>query len=185
MTIHTMDLWLAPTSQTRIIAAMIHIREATAQDWPGIWDIFSAVVKRGDTYAYAPDTSEEDAKQIWMAAPKATYVAVDGDDVVGTYYIKTNQVGQGSHVCNAGFMVHEDQRGRGLGRSLGVHALDQARALGYRAMQFNFVVARNTSAIKLWESLGFETIGRLPQAFKGRDGFQDVLVMYQVLGEAS
>ena len=180
-----MDLWVAPTSQTRIIRLMIHIREATAQDWPGIWTIFHAVVARGDTYAYAPDTSEDEAKTIWMELAKATYVAVDGEEVVGTYYIKTNQAGQGSHVCNAGFMVREDQRGRGLGRLMGEHSLDAARALGYHAMQFNFVVASNRGAIKLWEALGFETIGRLPQAFKGADGYQDALVMYQVLGDGS
>lgn len=162
---------------------MISIRKATAQDWPGIWKIFHAVVGRGDTYAYAPDTSEDEAKHIWMELAKATFVAVDGNEVVGTYYIKTNLAGHGSHVCNAGFMVREDQRGQGLGLLMGEHALVQASALGYHAMQFNFVVASNTGAIKLWERLGFETIGRLPEAFKGADGFQDVLVMYQVLGE--
>ncbi|MCW8916296.1 MAG: GNAT family N-acetyltransferase, partial [Magnetovibrio sp.] len=113
---------------------MTTIRTATDHDWPSIWTIFHAVVQRGDTYAYAPDTSEAEAQKIWMDTPRQTYVALDGDDVVATYYIKTNQVGQGAHVCNAGFMVREDQRGRGLGRKLGEHALDQARILGYHAM---------------------------------------------------
>ncbi|MCW8916831.1 MAG: GNAT family N-acetyltransferase, partial [Magnetovibrio sp.] len=99
------------------------------------------------------------------------------------YYIKTNQVGQGAHVCNAGFMVREDQRGRGLGRKLGEHALDQARILGYHAMQFNFVVSSNAGAIKLWHELGFETVGRLAEAYKGPDGYADALVMYRLLGK--
>ena len=168
---------------------MLIVREATEQDWPGIWRIFHAVVAQGDTYAYAPDTSEDEAKRLWMELPRATYVAVDGsgdgDDVVATYYLKTNQPGLGAHVCNAGFMVRGDQRGRGLGRKLGEHAIELARELGYHAMQFNFVIATNTAAIKLWESLGFEVLGRLPEACRLRDaGLVDALVMYRLLGKA-
>ncbi len=162
---------------------MITVREATAQDWPDIWAIFHVVVGRGDTYAYAPDTSQTEAQKIWMEIPRKTYVALDGDEVAGTYYIKTNQVGLGAHVCNAGFMVREDQRGRGLGRMLGEHALNQARLMGYHAMQFNFVVSTNVGAIKLWQDLGFETVGRLAEACKGPDGYVDALVMYRLLGD--
>ena len=164
---------------------MYTIREATSQDWPGIWRIFHDVVRPGDTYAYAPDTGEAEAKRIWMDAPRKTYVAVAGEDVVGTYYVKTNQMGQGAHVCNAGYMVREDQRGRGLGRALCRHSLDQARAMGYHAMQFNFVASSNTGAIGLWQKMGFEIVGTLPEAFKHEgQGYEDVFIMYRLLRNA-
>jgi len=162
---------------------MYTIRQATAGDWPGIWTIFHDVVRRGDTYAFAPDTDEDEAKRLWVETPRATYVAVDGDDVIGTYYLKTNQVGTGAHVCNAGYMVRADQRGRGLGRALCEHSLAVARGLNYHAMQFNFVAATNLGAIKLWQDLGFAVVGTLPEAFDHpQNGYVDALVMYRLLG---
>ena len=166
---------------------MFTVREATAQDWPGIWTIFHDVVRRGDTYAFAPDTHEAEAHRLWIETPRATYVAVEGvaaggEEVIGTYYLKTNQVGTGAHVCNAGYMVREDQRGRGLGRALCVHSLDVARDFGYHAMQFNFVASTNCGAIKLWRDLGFEVAGTLPEAFKHpQNGHVDALIMYRLL----
>lgn len=165
------------------MAFMYTIREATPEDWPGIWNIFYDVVRRGDTYAFDPATSENEAQTIWMETPRKTFVAVDGDEVIATYYLKTNQVGTGSHVCNAGYMVRADQRGRGLGRMLCEHSLDVARDLGYHAMQFNFVASTNTGAIKLWQVLGFEVVGTLPEAFRHAEkGLVDALVMYRLLG---
>lgn len=164
---------------------MYSIRKATSEDWPGIWRIFHDVVRRGDTYAYAPDTDEDAAKGIWMDAPRLTYVAVDEGEVVGTYYLKTNQVGTGSHVCNAGYMVRGDQRGRGLGRGMCEHSLDVARQLGYHAMQYNFVASTNVGAIKLWQRIGFDVVGTLPEAFDHPEkGYVDALVMYRLLESA-
>jgi len=164
---------------------MYTIREATSLDWPGIWRIFHNVVRRGDTYAFAPDTDEAEAKRIWMQTPRATFVAVDGEDVVGTYYLKTNQVGAGAHVCNCGYMVREDQRGRGLGRAMCAHSLARAREFGYRAMQYNFVASTNKGAIKLWLDMGFEIAGTLPEAFNHAEhGYVDAVVMYRLLGAA-
>ena len=116
---------------------MTEIRPATPEDWPGIWEIFRAVVEKGDTYPYATDTTEEDAKILWIDGPRATYVAVDGGGVLGTYYLKQNQPGQGSHVCNAGYMVSADARGLGLGRELCAHSIDKAGRLGFKAMQYH------------------------------------------------
>lgn len=136
----------------------------------------------GDTYAYAPDTTRDQAYNLWLAAPAATYVAVLDNDIVGTYYLKANQPAQGAHVCNAGYMVAGHARGRGLGREMCLHSQLEARKLGFKAMQFNLVVSTNTGAIRLWESLGFETVGVLPKAFKHpRKGFVDALVMYKWL----
>ena len=157
---------------------MTDIRPATSDDWPGIWAIFRDVVETGDTYPYAPDTTEDEAKAIWIDAPQATYVAAGDGKITGTYTLKPNQPGLGSHVCNAGYMVLSSVRGQGLGRALCAHSLDEARRLGYRAMQYNLVVSTNKGAIRLWTEMGFETIGKLPEAFRLASGdYVDALVM--------
>lgn len=161
---------------------MADIRLATDADWPGIWAIFRVVVAAGDTYAFPTDASEEQAKQLWVDIPQATYVAEDAGQIVATYYLKPNQLGPGSHVCNAGYMVNASARGQGLGRRLCAHSLREARRLGFKAMQYNSVVATNENAIHLWHDMGFETIGRLPLAFHhDKKGFVDALVMYRLL----
>lgn len=160
---------------------MIEFR-AAAVDWPGIWEIFHRVVEAGDTYPYAPDTTEDDARALWIDQPRATYVGVDEGNVLGTYFLKPNQPTLGAHVCNAGYMVHPDARRRGLGRQLCAHSLDEARHLGFTAMQYNLVVATNEGAIRLWVEMGFQTIGTLPGAFRhATKGFVDALVMYRKL----
>ena len=160
----------------------MRIRPATPPDHDAIWAIFHEVVSSGDTYAYAPDTERGEALRLWVEAPRATYVAEDEGEVLGTYFIKTNQPGLGAHVCNAGYMVASRARGRGLGRAMCEHSLAEARRLGYRAMQYNLVVATNEGAIRLWEQMGFAVVGRLPEAFRhaGR-GFVDAIVMYRLL----
>jgi ribosomal protein S18 acetylase RimI-like enzyme len=160
------------------------IREATDEDFAGIWPIFHEIVAAGDTYAYAPDTSREDARHLWMQLPRKTYVAEEQGEILGSYYIKTNHAGPGSHVCNCGYMVASRARGRGLATAMCEHSQEKAIELGYRAMQFNLVASSNVGAIKLWTRLGFETVGRLPQAFRHPgDGFVDALVMYKQLTE--
>ena len=108
-------------------------------------------------------------------------VAVHEGEVAGTYYIKPNQPGLASHVCNAGFMVDSKVQGQGIGRALGEHSLVEARKLGFKAMQFNFVTTTNKRAVKLWLDLGFSIVGTLPKAFQHRLGFVDVFVMYRFL----
>lgn len=160
------------------------IRLADDADWPGIWSIFRVVVSSGDTYAYDPDTPEEEARRLWTAAPARAYVAVDPESgaVVGTYTVRPNQPGLGSHVANAGFMVAPGLSGRGTGRALGEHALAEARRLGFEAMQFNFVVSTNHRAVRTWQAYGFEIVGRLPAAFRHPvHGLVDALVMYKQL----
>jgi L-amino acid N-acyltransferase YncA len=160
----------------------MNVREATQADWPGIWEIFQVVVGAGDTYSYAPDTSESEARRLWFTAPAKTYVAVDDGAIVGTYMLRPNQPGLGAHVSNAGFMVAPGGSGRGVGRAMGAHALEQARLQGYKAMQFNFVVSTNQRAIGLWKSLGFSIVGTVPEAFDHRQkGLVDIHIMHRRL----
>jgi L-amino acid N-acyltransferase YncA len=158
---------------------MVEIRKATSADWPAIWPIFRAIVSTGDTHVNSPDSTEEDAHAYWMAGSQVVYVAVDGDAIVGTYRIRPNQLDLGNHVANAGFMAAPRQEGKGIGRMIAEHALREAKRIGYRAMQFDFVISTNTRAVKLWRSLGFIVVGTLPDAFRhARSGFVDALVMY-------
>jgi ribosomal protein S18 acetylase RimI-like enzyme len=165
---------------------MVQIRAASASDSGAIWDIFHAVVARGDTYALDPAIAREEALAYWLQPSHRCYVAEHERGLVGTYILKANQPALGSHVANAAFMVSPHARRLGVGRMMGEHALVEARRLGFRAMQFNFVVSTNEPAIRLWQSLGFEIVGTLPAAFRhSHQGFVDAYVMFRSLaGEA-
>ena len=163
---------------------MLEIKLAQNDGFEAIWPIIHEVLRTGDTYPFAPETTREEAFQIWMKKPQATYVAYLDDEIVGTYYIKANQPGLGSHVCNAGYMVRAGARGQGIGKAMCKHSLGEARKLGFKAMQYNLVVSTNTGAVKLWQDMGFEIIGTLSKAFNHREkGFVDAFVMYQWLDE--
>ena len=158
------------------------IRKADDRDFDGIWPIFHEIVSQGETYAFSPDTDRNGAFKIWMVTPTATYVALDQGKIVGTYFIKPNQPALGAHVCNAGYMVSSNARSRGIGRAMCEHSQIEAKRLGFRAMQFNLVVAANKDAIRLWQDLGFTVIGTLPKAFRHEEfGFVDAYVMYKIL----
>ena len=160
----------------------MQIREATETDFEEIWQIFHEIVSSGDTYAYPQNTSKEEANRLWMRLPRKTFVAEEEGQILGTYYIKTNQAGPGSHVCNCGYMVSSEARNKGLATSMCEHSQRIAIELGYRAMQFNFVAASNEGAIRLWKKLGFDTVGRLPKAFNHPSlGYIDALVMFKWL----
>ena len=145
--------------------------------------IFREIVSAGDTYALDPNISCADALALWFAPGTRTYVAEHPDgEVAGTYILRPNQSGAGSHVANAGFMVSASARGKGIGRAMAEHCLGEARQFGFRAMQFNYVISTNTAAIRLWQDLGFEIVGTLPGAFRHSEkGYVDVFVMYRSL----
>lgn len=158
------------------------IRRARAGDWPALWPFLSKVIQAGETYAIDPAMDEDGARALWMEAPAATFVAEYEGAILGTYYIKTNHPGGGSHVCNCGYVVSETARGQGIAEKMCVHSQDTARQMGYRAMQFNLVLCSNVGAVRLWERLGFETVGRLPKAFHHpSEGLVDAFVMYKWL----
>jgi L-amino acid N-acyltransferase YncA len=162
----------------------MRIRLATDADCDAVWNIFHEVVAAGDTYALDSNMSRGDALAYWFAPGTHAYVAEQpGAGVVGTYILRANQSGGGSHVANAGFMVPASARGQGIGRAMAEHSLSEARRLGFRAMQFNFVVSTNTPAIRLWQGLGFRIAGTLADAFHHpEEGYVDVYVMYRSLG---
>jgi L-amino acid N-acyltransferase YncA len=163
----------------------VSIREATASDSGSIWEIFHAVVAPGDTYVFDPHISREEALAYWLYSSTRCYVAERDGITVGTYILKSNQPGLGSHIANAAFMVAPTARGLGLGRIMGEHCISEARRLGFRAMQFNFVVSTNEPAIRLWHQLGFKIVGTLPGAFRhSHKGFVDAYVMFRSLAEA-
>lgn len=144
----------------------MEIRLASAEDASGIWTLLQPVFRDGTTYAIDPAITREVALAYWMDLPAATFVAEEAGAIVGTYYIKTNQQGGGSHVCNCGYIVGEAARGRGLAERMCAASQEQALGLGYEAMQFNFVLASNAGALRLWRRLGFETVGIIPKAFR-------------------
>lgn len=145
----------------------MEVREYVEEDWPAIWPVFSRVVRAGETYAYDPGWTFDEAREVWVERPPGrTVVAHDGGELLGTAKMGPNRLGPGSHVATASFMVAESARGRGVGRALGEHVLDWARDEGYAAMQFNAVVETNVAAVELWQSLGFKVIGTVPEAFE-------------------
>ena len=158
------------------------IRPAVEADWPGVWELFRLVAAGGDVFAYDESTTEEVARKVWFDPPVACLVAEVDGRFAGTYYVRQNTAGRGGHVANAGYMVAPEFRGRGLARAMCEHSLDAARRLGFTAMQFNFVVASNVPAVRVWEACGFAVVGRVPGAFRHKDlGFVDALVMHRAL----
>jgi ribosomal protein S18 acetylase RimI-like enzyme len=158
----------------------IHL--ATDSDRDAIWAILEPMIRLGETYTLPRDMSKKQALEYWFAADKETFVWKEDGVVLGTYFLKANQLGGGAHVANCGYVTASAAQGRGIARQMCLHSLERARERGFRGMQFNFVVTTNERAIKLWTSLGFNIVGRLPLAFEHPAlGFVDALVMYRSL----
>lgn len=162
---------------------MIKVLLFSKRDWPAVWRIIEPVFRAGETYAYSPDITEEEACKVWVEMPAATFVAVDeNSDICGTYYIKPNQPALGAHVCNCGYIVSEDARGSGIASKMCEHSQREAESRGFQAMQYNLVVSANEGAVRLWKRHGFEIVGTIPKAFRhSTAGFVDAFVMYKQL----
>ena len=160
----------------------MQIRPAINADRDAIWNIFHEIIVADDTYALDPQMPREEALAYWFRADTHTYVAEKDGSVVGTYILRPNQSGPGSHIANAAFMVARDAEGAGVGRRMAEHCLSEARRMGFRGMQFNFVVSTNTRAIHLWNQLGFKIVGILPGVFRHPEkGYVDAYVMFRSL----
>jgi GNAT superfamily N-acetyltransferase len=157
------------------------IRTATDADWPRIWPFFAEIVAAGQTYAYPEDLSIDTARPLWMEPPPGHVVVAELDgQVLGSAKMGPNRPGRGAHIATASFMVDPSHQGYGTGRALGAYAVEWARSAGYRGMQFNAVVETNTNAVRLWQSLGFEILTTVPEAFDHRDlGLVGLHIMYQ------
>ena len=165
------------------MSANVLIRPLNEADWPAVWEFMEPVIRAGDTYPYAVDMTVDGARQMWIEATEAAYVAEDGDgNILGSYYIKPNQPTLGGHVANCGYMVAEKARGMGVATQMCQHSQDEAVRLGYRAMQYNLVVKTNEPSVHLWQKMGFEIVGTLPGAFRHAElGYVDAYIMYKEL----
>lgn len=158
------------------------IRPAEAGDREGVWAILEPVIRAGETYALPRDMTKEEALAYWLGPEREPFVAEADGAILGISYIRANQAGGGAHVANAGYMTAPEARGRGVASALCAHSLERARERGFAAMQFNFVVASNTGAIRLWKQHGFEEVGRLPGAFMHPHlGPTDALILFRTL----
>ena len=162
---------------------MINIRPFEEKDWAATWGIIEPVFRAGETYPFSPDITEEETYSHWIEVPAATFVIEDENNkIIGTYYIKKNQPGLGSHICNCGYLVGVNERGKGIASAMCEHSQREAVSMGFRAMQYNLVVSSNEVAVRLWKKHGFEVIGTVPEAFHHhRLGYVDAYVMYKKL----
>jgi GNAT superfamily N-acetyltransferase len=159
------------------------IRAAVGEaDRDAVWSIIGPVIAEGETYALPRDWSRAEALDYWFTPGNEVFLAEAEGVALGACYMKPNKLGGGAHVANAGFATAAAARGRGVARAMGEHILAHARARGFLAMQFNFVIGSNVPAVHLWTSLGFDTLCRVPEAFAHPAlGFVDALVMYRRL----
>ncbi|WP_424971940.1 N-acetyltransferase family protein [Dinoroseobacter sp. S76] len=158
------------------------IRPAAPADWSAIWGMLRPVFRAGETYAIDPAISEADARAYWMASARQTFLVEADGEALGTYYLVANFAGNADHICNCGYVTAAAAQGRGVARAMLTHSLEAAKASGFRAMQYNCVVASNTRAVGLWQAHGFEIVGTLPEAFRHpAQGFVDAYVMMKRL----
>lgn len=161
---------------------MVEIRRATDADKPDVWRIIKAVIAGGDTYTFDPATPEQEMIAFWFSPEKHVYVAEENGEILGTYWLKANQPGLGDHIGNGGYMVSPDAKGKGIGKQMALHSIEEGRRIGYHAIQFNFVVKSNTAAVNLWKSVGFEVIGEIPDAIRHKqNGLTNAYIMYRRL----
>jgi len=158
------------------------IRRAKMGDRENIWNIFRQVIQSGDTYAYPPDTPFKIFKKFWFATKQQCFVIGNGNEILGSYVLRSNQPGLGAHIANASYIVNPLHQGKGIGKKLCDHSIREAKKAGYLGIQFNIVVSTNKAAIHLWKKMGFEIIGTTPNGFKHQQmGFVDTYIMYRKL----
>jgi ribosomal protein S18 acetylase RimI-like enzyme len=160
----------------------MQIRAAIPADANWIWAILEPIIRSAETYTLPADMSREEALAYWMSPRHEVFVAEEDQGILGTYFLCANQRGGGSHVANCGYITAPQSTGRGVARAMCAHSLERARERGFTAMQFNFVIVTNERAVCLWQSFGFNTVGRLPGAFRHPTlGLVDALIMHRFL----
>ncbi len=160
----------------------MNIREAILDDHTAVWKIFKSVIETGENFVFDPKTKKESLGRLWFGDSMKTYVVVEDTKILGSYYIKPNQPGLGSHIANCGYMVNTNSLGKGVGKLMCAHSIENSTKMGYKAIQFNMVVSSNKIAVKLWESFGFKIIGTIPDGFKhAKKGYVDTYIMHRKL----
>lgn len=158
------------------------IRHLSENEFDLVWPIFSAVIREGKTYSYDPALTLEQGRAIWFSPEKTPFVALEHDRPVGTFYLRANQLGLGNHIANGGFMVAQGECGKGIGTAMAQRMVEEARKAGYYGMQFNFIVADNERSLRIWNRLGFDIVGTVPDAFRHSEkGYMPVHVLYKKL----
>ncbi len=142
----------------------VGIRPFEDDDWTEFLPVLQEVAREGQTYAMPRDIDEAEARRYWSGQHVVT--AREGGTLLGSAKMGPNRPAQGAHVGTASFMVGSEARGRGVGRALGEYVVDWHRREGFRSIQFNAVVETNTGAVRLWQALGFEVVGTVPEAFR-------------------
>lgn len=161
---------------------MLHIRRATSDDADALWEMLEPVIRAGETYPLPDDMTRDDALTYWLSDEKSVFLAEENGSALGTYYLKANNLGGGAHVSNCGYITAVAVRGRGVASQMCEHSQEEARHLGFKAMQFNFVISTNSGAVALWQRLGFEIVGTLPGAFAHPTlGHVDAHIMFKTL----
>ncbi|HLX93079.1 MAG TPA: N-acetyltransferase [Puia sp.] len=166
----------------QIFRSDFFVRAATPADRDAVWKILLEVIATGEAFVFDPDTPKHEMLEYWFGSDKYIYVATEGSEIVGSFILKNNQPGGGSHIANGSYVVAKKHSGKGIGTAMGEYSLVEARRLGYKAMQFNIVVKSNTQAVKLWQKLGFNIVGEIPEAFNHRsNGLTNAYIMYRKL----
>ncbi|MDF2156348.1 GNAT family N-acetyltransferase [Algoriphagus sp. CAU 1675] len=160
----------------------MNIRKASPSDYDSIWEIFSEVIQKGDTYVFDPNTPKSELQKHWFADYMDTFVAEENGQILGTYILKPNQLGLGNHIANCSYMVRSKAQGKGIGTALCEHSIQFAKESGYFGIQFNIVVSTNTRAVDLWTKFGFQIIGTTPKGFRhSKFGLVDTYIMFKEL----
>ncbi|MDY8136412.1 GNAT family N-acetyltransferase [Aquimarina sp. 2201CG5-10] len=160
----------------------MNIIKANTTHYNQIWEIFSKVIRSGDTYVFDPETPKKELEKHWFSDYMETFVIEENKQILGTYIIKPNQIDLGSHIANCSYMVSPEAQGKGIGKKLCEHSIQFAKEQGYKAIQFNIVVSTNEPAVRLWKKYGFRIIGTTPKGFKHKElGFVDTYIMYKEL----
>lgn len=158
------------------------IKEISNAEFESFWPTFKSVIQAQETYAFDPNMTFEQAFELWCQSPLKAYVYIENNVVLGSYYIRPNAMGPSNHICNCGYMVSPEARGKGIARLMCEHSQKVAIELGFDAMQFNSVVSSNEVAVKLWQKLGFNIIGTIPKAYRhAKLGLVDSLIMHKLL----
>ena len=153
-------------------------RKATCADADAMLVLLRSVTTEGDTLPFQNGVDGDFIDSQWLGA-FGCVLAWRDDILLGMYRYSANMPGRGAHIATATFLVGKQYRGQGLGRKLVQHCLAQAKASGFRAMQFNQVVATNLAALALYRSLGFKRVGKIPEAFAHPEhGYVASYVMY-------